>query len=70
MESNYKKKRDKDKEKERERGRGGGGGGGENEFPHLPDVPGAEGTVQYHNSKVKRHFDYNKYSVLSGTFPK
>lgn len=37
MESNYKKKRDKDKEKERERPRG------ENEFPHLPDVPGAEG---------------------------
>ena len=67
LESNYKKKRDKDKEKEREKGRGGGG---ENEFPHLPDVPGAEGTVQYHNSKVKRHFNYNKYSVLSGTFPK
>ena len=40
LESNYKKKRDKDKEKERERPRG------ENEFPHLPDVPGAEGTVQ------------------------
>ena len=39
LESNYKKKRDKDKEKERERPRG------ENEFPHLPDVPGAEGTV-------------------------
>ncbi|KAL9972819.1 hypothetical protein ACROYT_G019198 [Oculina patagonica] len=36
LESNYKKKRDKDKEKERERPRG------ENEFPHLPDVPGAE----------------------------
>ena len=39
LESNYKKKRDKDKEKERERPRG------ENEFPHLPDVPGAEGIV-------------------------
>lgn len=34
LETNYKKKRDKDKEKERPRG--------DNEFPHLPDVPGAE----------------------------
>ena len=45
LESNYKKKRDKDKEKERERPRG------ENEFPHLPDVPGAEGIVWSINSR-------------------
>ena len=45
IESNYKKKRDKDKEKERERPRG------ENEFPHLPDVPGAEGMEQLRTKK-------------------
>ena len=38
LETNYKKKRDKDKEKDKERL-----ARGENEFPHLPDVPGAEG---------------------------
>lgn len=38
LETNYKKKRDKEKEKERPRG--------DNEFPHLPDVPGAEGMLR------------------------
>ena len=45
LESNYKKKKDKDKEKEKERP-----ARGENEFPHLPDVPGAEGRVYNFNS--------------------
>ena len=39
LELNYKKKREKDREKERERQKGDG------DFPHLPDVPGAEGSL-------------------------
>lgn len=49
IESNYKKKRDKDKEKERERPRG------ENEFPHLPDVPGAEAKNSYKTGKSSKN---------------
>lgn len=40
LETNFKKKRDKDKDKDKDKERLARG---ENEFPHLPDVPGAEG---------------------------
>lgn len=49
IESNYKKKRDKDKEKERDRPRG------ENEFPHLPDVLGAEAKNSFKTGKTSKN---------------
>lgn len=50
LETNYKKKRDKDKEKDKERL-----ARGENEFPHLPDVPGAEAKIHLKTGKSSKN---------------